>query len=64
MNRTIHEAHAPHDRTECCCPFVGGSTCLASLSSMSLDHRLIATRCGTERYDDCPIFLAKVLRRG
>lgn len=46
------------------CPFSSTSdTCIASLSSMVIDRRKKAECCGTENYDSCPVFLAKVLRR-
>jgi len=50
--------------SETFCPFDGVTTCLASLSSMALDMRMRRIYCGTEKFDECPIFLAKVLRRG
>lgn len=50
--------------SETFCPFDGATTCLASLSSMTLDNRIRKSCCGTEKFDECPIFLAKVLRRG
>lgn len=44
------------------CPYNGISTCTASLSSMLIDDEKRAGCCGIENYDDCPIFLAKILR--
>ncbi len=49
---------------EVCCPYLGKSTvCRASLSSIvpSADSR--KAFCINEDYDNCPIFLAKILRR-
>lgn len=46
------------------CPYNGINTCVASLSSMLIDDGKRADCCGTENYDDCPIFLSKVLRKG
>lgn len=47
------------------CPFSSKETdiCLASLWSFSADVRRRDVFCATEDYDDCPIFLAKSLRR-
>jgi hypothetical protein len=45
------------------CPYNGSITCTASLSAMLIDEKMHADCCGTENYDDCPIFLAKVLRK-
>jgi hypothetical protein len=45
------------------CPYDGINTCMASLSSMLIDNEKRAGCCGTENYDDCPIFLSKVLRK-
>jgi len=46
------------------CPYDGLTQCLASFSSMALDSLKRIHCCGTENYDNCPIFLAKMLRRG
>ena len=46
------------------CPYNGIDTCTASLSSMLIDDEKRADCCGTENYDDCPIFLSKILRKG
>jgi len=45
------------------CPYNGVTVCLASLSSMKIDTRRRSQYCVTENFDDCPIFLSKVLRR-
>jgi hypothetical protein len=50
--------------SEMFCPFDGVTSCLASLSSMQLDSTKRTLCCRTEKFEDCPIFLAKVLRRG
>jgi len=44
------------------CPYNGLNTCRASLSSMIIDKRRKEDYCSDENYDDCPIFLAKILR--
>ena len=49
---------------EMVCPYNGINTCMASLSSMLIDEEKRADCCGTENYDDCPIFLSKILRKG
>jgi hypothetical protein len=46
------------------CPYNGINTCMASLSSMLINDEKHAGCCGTENYDDCPIFLSKILRKG
>lgn len=45
------------------CPYNGINICKASITSLPLDEQKQVDCCGTENYDDCPIFLAKVLRR-
>jgi len=49
---------------EIVCPYNGVNTCMASFSSMLIDDEKRADCCGTENYDECPMFLSKVLRRG
>ncbi len=44
------------------CPYNGINICMASLSAMLIDDKMHADCCGTEIYDDCPIFLSKILR--
>ena len=47
------------------CPFNSNISdiCIASLSSMAIDERKKSECCGTENYDNCPVFLSKILRR-
>jgi hypothetical protein len=45
------------------CPYNGINVCMASFSSMAIDNQKRENCCGTENYDNCPIFLSKVLRR-
>jgi hypothetical protein len=52
-----------YDRHETACPYNGIKICMASFSSMSIDSREREVCCDTENYDNCPIFLSKVLRR-
>ena len=49
---------------ETICPFNDASVCAASFSSMEIDSQKRASYCGTDNYDNCPLFLAKILRRG
>jgi len=46
------------------CPYNGIDTCMASFSLMLIDNKQRETCCGTDNYDNCPMFLSKVLRRG
>lgn len=48
---------------ETTCPYNGIHTCRASLSSMTIDEYQKERCCGTDDYDNCPIFLSKVLRK-
>jgi len=48
---------------ETACPYNGYTVCKASFSSMKIDSYIRAKCCDTENFDNCPIFLAKVLRR-
>lgn len=63
MNMTTIKPQGFVRHSETFCPFDGNTTCLASLSSMALDNKIREICCSTEQFDDCPIFLAKVLRR-
>jgi hypothetical protein len=49
---------------EIACPYNGINTCMASITSFPLDEQKKANCCSTENYDDCPMFLAKILRKG
>jgi len=44
------------------CPYSGKTVCMASLSSLTIDGNRRANCCSTDNYDDCPIFLSKMLR--
>jgi hypothetical protein len=46
------------------CPYNDINICMASITSLRLDEQKQANCCSTENYDDCPIFLAKILRQG
>jgi hypothetical protein len=45
------------------CPYVSKNVCTASISSMLIDEDISKDCCSTENYDNCPIFLSKMLRR-
>jgi hypothetical protein len=47
------------------CPFDGAVTdiCSASLSSLVIAPRKRRDYCSNENYENCPVFLAKILRR-
>jgi hypothetical protein len=51
------------DSFERSCPYNNINTCMASITSLPLDKQKKADCCSTENYDDCPMFLSKVLRR-
>ncbi len=46
------------------CPFrnVHHTFCPAAVMQMRIDPRREMTHCLTDNYDNCPVFLAKVLR--
>jgi hypothetical protein len=48
---------------ETICPYNGISVCKASLSAMVIDSWNSERYCDNENYDNCPLFLSKVLRR-
>ena len=51
------------DKHEFRCPFSDiTNLCNASISSLMPTARQKATLCCTEDYDNCPIFLSKILR--
>lgn len=46
------------------CPYSGISdVCNAALSSLLASEKARLTFCKSEDYDNCPLFLSKVLRR-
>lgn len=47
------------------CPYcyTAADICMASISSLLTDTRRRESYCDSESYDNCPIFLAKNLRR-
>ncbi len=53
----------PHS-SESTCPFQPSKSflCSASIMKVMIDSRKRSTYCNTENFDQCPIFLARVLR--
>jgi len=52
-----------HKKPESSCPYFDlFDVCSASLSSISPSKRIQTSFCNNDDFDDCPIFLAKVLR--
>jgi hypothetical protein len=60
---TVYIEKSRYDNYDTVCPYDGYSVCIASLSSMVIDNQRRENCCCTENYDNCPIFLSKVLRR-
>jgi len=44
------------------CPYNSINPCMASITSLPIDEQKQANCCSTENYDDCPIYLSKLLR--
>lgn len=65
MNITLDSLKTNYDVYEAMCPYCGieSGICTASISlfKTSTDRRI--NYCKNENYDDCPIFLAKILRK-
>jgi len=65
MNTFITHHEQPNvlfERYEQACPYNGINVCRASFSLMAIDTKK-DNCCTTDNYDNCPIFLSKVLRR-
>ena len=45
------------------CPYNSKGICVASISYLLIDQQKNAACCGSEEYDNCPLFLSKLLRR-
>lgn len=45
------------------CPYNKCSVCAASFSQLRIDTLRNKYYCSSENYDDCPLFLSKLLRR-
>ena len=64
MNTVLAAGHVLRSDAELRCPYLDASEgCNASLSSLLPSVRMRSTLCHNEDYDNCPIFLAKILRR-
>ena len=46
------------------CPYNFDHICRASFSFMHIDMKQRENCCNTDNYDNCPIFLSKILRMG
>ena len=46
------------------CPYSCDHICHASFSLMHIDMKQRENCCNTDNYDNCPIFLSKILRMG
>jgi hypothetical protein len=57
-----YQEQAGRDRLTAC-PYNGIDVCMASFSAMVIDKYQSEKCCSTEDFDDCPIFLSKVLRK-
>ena len=64
MNITSYQEQSGHAGYETACPYGGVDICMASFSSMVIDNHKRKNCCRTDNYDDCPIFLSKLLRKG
>ena len=63
MNMQTYQEHFRRGNCEGECPYNGVTVCTASFSSMAIEGHKRDNCCGTDAYDNCPIFLSKVLRR-
>ncbi len=60
---TGYQEQSTYGGHETACPYNGVNVCTASFSSMAIDNQRRENCCGTDKYDNCPIFLSKVLRK-
>lgn len=58
-----YQAQSRYGGYETACPYNGVNVCMASFSSMVIDTYQRESCCSTDDYDNCPIFLSKVLRK-
>ena len=64
MNTFMERNEEPKFKVrESICPYNGINVCMASLSSMVINSWNNERYCSNENYDNCPLFLSKVLRR-
>ncbi len=50
------------ERDKTVCPFSMSEISKASLSMLSIDRQRM-DYCGSEDYDNCPLYISKILRR-
>lgn len=66
LNPPVAESHRVfcEEKAEMTCPFYRSETtlCAASLSGLVIGKQKQAVLCGSDDYDNCPLFLAKTLR--
>lgn len=58
----VNSDESKSDSFERACPYNDINTCMASFTSLQLDKQKKTDCCSTENYDDCPIYLSKLLR--
>ena len=65
MNIIEEKTQIDYKYYEVSCPYCNIETeiCMAALSTMSLGPITRLTYCDNENYDNCPVLLAKILRR-
>jgi hypothetical protein len=65
MHLMLQQKPSEESREELICPFTDVETniCLASLSAMVVGPHNRRQYCLSENYDDCPLFLAKMMRK-
>lgn len=65
MNIIEEKTQIDYKYYEVSCPYcnIGTETCTAALSAMSLGPITRINYCNNESYDNCPVLLAKILRR-
>ena len=64
LYRNIPGQAAYFHQTACPYDCLHTDKCAASLSAMTISPVSRQIYCSTENYDNCPVFLAKMLRRG
>ncbi|MEK6677979.1 MAG: hypothetical protein AABY39_01050 [Nitrospirota bacterium] len=65
MNITLDSLKTNYAVFEAMCPYCGieSSICTASISLFRANKNSRTNYCHNEDYDNCPIFLAKILRK-
>jgi len=52
-----------HDEDVCPYQNLVADKCMASISSVTLDSNLQTKYCGSDRHEECPLFLSKLMRK-